>query len=178
MSWLEKPPAKGPKAPQHVDMMKLHRIATAAPGQLPPDVAKLIEIAPALQFDRWGNPLPLPPSDQHRLDRIAAIVGDPYARGRALLLSGELAPDEVDALATVRPVVYDILVQEATREMLEGEPPFQPWAEDVLDRLFRKPAPAVYEAAEEQKQPQPGSGKQQVPSTPAERREIAIRERR
>ena len=175
MSWLEKPPAKGPKAPQHVDMMRLHRMATSLP-QLPPDVAKLVEIAPALTFDRWGNPLPLSASDQHRLDRIAAVVGDPYARGRALLLSGELAPDEVEALATVRPVVYDILVQEATREMLDGEPPFQPWAEDALDRLFKKPAPLVYEAAEEQAQQQQAGGPK-VPSTPAERREIAIRER-
>jgi hypothetical protein len=176
MSWLDEPPRKGPKPPQHVDMMKLHRIASSSAGPLPPDVAKLIEIAPPLQFDRWGNPLPLSGDDQHRLDRIAAVVGDPYARGRALLLSGELAPDEVEALATARPVVYDILVQEATREMLENRPPFQPWAEDVLERLFRRPPPLVYEVAEEQKQ-QKGPGGQKLPATPAERREIAIRER-
>lgn len=186
MSWMKQDPAKAPPVAPHVDLMRLHALAQAiaalappeVPNPLPPDIATLIELSPALQVDKWGQPLPLAQSEQFRLNRVAAVIADPYDRTRALLLSGELAPDEVDAVRKGRPAVYALLSQEATRELMATPPPILPWADVALGTLFQRPAPEVYA---EKQQPQQQGGQsmgRKPPSTVAERREIGIRERR
>lgn len=185
MSWMKEDPAEAPPVAGHVDLLRLHSMAAAvaalAPPEvanpLPPDIAALIELAPALEVDKWGQPLPLAQSEQFRLNRVAAVIADPYDRTRALLLSGELAPDEVDAVRKGRPAVYALLREEATRELMATPPPILPWADVALGTLFQRPAPEVY-AEKQAAQPGGGPAGRKPPSTVAERREVAIRERR
>ncbi len=178
-SWLKRDPAEGPPQAPRVDLIQIHRAADAMAmvGPLPAEVTTILDLAPVAQFDRWGGPLPLSEAEQFRLDRLAAVIASPYDRTRKLLLSGELAPDEVEAVRGARPAVYAVLSEQATREMLETTPPFMPWADNALGVLFQRPAPEVYAEAQQPKQ-QGGKGGRTPPSTPAERREIAIRERR
>lgn len=124
--------------------------AAVAAGQAPRPVALYIRAhAPKLQLDKWGEPLPLSAVDQDRLDRMFAVIASPYDRSLALMKSGLLAPDEVDAVQAVHPEIYSLLVDVAKRQMLEADPPYPVWAESMLSTLFGQPAAKVYGGAAE-----------------------------
>ena len=186
--WLKKrsPPA-GPPAPGHVDhadlLDQLHekqRLGIATPAML-----FLQEKAPPEARDKWGQPLPLSAYDQERLDQMVAIMAAPYERGQALLHAGMITPGEVDALIRVYPEIYAILEQEAVDDMMAHPPPYPAWSETTLGVLFGVAAAKVYGGGtpelpkQESLQGAPRKGTEaEVPSTPSERREVAVREMR
>lgn len=185
--WLKQDaPGPGPKPPARTDLMSFYRFVDQtmqqSGGQLPPDVAYLLKVAPVAAEDRWGMPLPLSENEQNRLDRLAAVMASPLVRGRLLLISGQLGPDEVEALVAGRPEAYAVLVHEATREVLEAGPPIAAWAEAQLAILFGRPAGQVFtgEKAPAEQQAAGNGGRPGgavVPfGTPADRREVAVRE--
>lgn len=131
--------------------------------------------APPVPMDQWGLPLPISPLQQDYLDRVFAVLADPM-RARALLHSGQLLPDEVEPIATVFPEVYASLIEEATDDMIDAKPPFPAWAEGVLGILFQRPAASVYNPAGEAQGKPPGGKLDAQSGTPADRRELAVRE--
>jgi hypothetical protein len=150
-----------------------------AAGQLTGAAAYLHELAPVLEVDKWGEPLPLSPSDQNALDRVFAVLSEPYARGKALLTSGLLAPDEVDALIDVYPDIWQRLCKEAADDMARTPPPYVGWAEDTLSVLFKMPPERVFaEGPPPAPMPKTESLEAKVgtTATPADRRETAVRE--
>jgi hypothetical protein len=181
-TWLKQPaPGKGPKPPARIDLIALHRHANqlGAVGTLPPDLQALLKAAPVMPTDRWGMPLPLSENEQAKLDRIGAVIASPLLRGRQLLVAGQLGPDEVQAIVDARPTAYAILLQQATDEVLAAGPPIAPWAEAQLAILFGRPAGQVFTdpEAEARQAKASGAGGGPVPfGTPADRRELAVRE--
>lgn len=182
--WLkQRTPPKSPPMPGHVNAAHLRAVAAQleARGALTPAVSYLAEKAPVLETDKWGQDLPLSPADQDRLDRIFAVVAEPLARGRALLVSGLLAPDEVDALMAVHPDVWQALTQQAFGEMARTPPPYPGWAEATLSVLFGIPADQVFtQGAPPAPKPRDSKidGGPATSGTPADRRESAVREQR
>lgn len=181
--WLKRPsPEKGPPAPASVNIEVLwakleesRRRGTATPAE-----SYLAIKAPPIQLDDWGQPLPLTAMDQDYIDRVFAILANPFERGRALLHSGRLCPDEVEPIAVVYPEVWQVLAEDATNDMYDsGGPPFPAWAETSLGVLFQKPASAVYnpKPADEPTAGSAPHGKVKPPeATQADRRELAVRE--
>ncbi len=134
--------------------------------------------APRQSVDKWGDPLPLSAVDQDRLDRTFALLVSPLERGRALLVSGELIPQDVSALRMTNPDVLLALQQHAEMEMASNGPPYAAWAEASLSYLFERPA-AVALAAPDQPAPGKGGGKQPGPGalpTPVDRLDPAVRQ--
>lgn len=180
--WLKRPhPGKGPPAPASVNIETLWAKleASRARGTQTPAETYLSIKAPALEFDAWGEPLPLSAMAQDYLDRVFAVLLSPFERGEALLHSGRLCPDEVEPISVVFPEVWATLVERATDDLFEaGGPPLPAWAETSLGILFQKPASAVYNP-----KPQDGAsagtaptGKVKPPEpTQADRRELAVR---
>jgi len=155
--------------------------ATEEAAQATPLSVYLRQNAPPLQVDRWGDPLPLSAVEQDRLDRMWAILAAPRERGRALIVSGALAPDEVDALQAVYPDVWSELAGQAYREMIATPPPYPGWVEATLDVLFGVPASQVYTkgppAPRQQLNDQSKlTGGPSALGTPSDRRETAVRQ--
>ena len=182
-SWLKGPPAKAPPVPGHVNIETLMGTADQleAQGMVTPALTYIRTNGPQQEIDKWGEPLPLSSVDQARLDRLFAILSEPYARGRALLLAGMLIPDEVDALMNVYPDVWMTLATQAWNEMHVTHPPYPLWAETTLGVLFAKPADVVFtgpspKAPDQQAQAE-GTGirTNPAPGTQADRREAAVR---
>ena len=186
--WLKKrsPPA-GPPAPGHVDHADLldqihekEQLKIATPALL-----FLKAQAPPQTVDKWGQPYPLSTFDQERLDQLVAIIAAPYERGRALVRAGMITPSEVDALAQVYPDVLGVLENEVVQDMLDHPPPYPSWSEATIGVLFGVPAAAVYGQGTPkvpERQSLQGTANKgteaEVPSTPSERREVAVREMR
>lgn len=137
---------------------------------------------PPLEVDDWGQPLPLSSDEQDFVDRIFAILAAPADRGRALLTSGALAPDEVDAIQAVYPRVWMDLAQQAWREMIETPLPYPGWVEDVLGVLFGVEATTIYTSGPPAAPPKQQAGEQSLTGGPdgagtsADRRDTAVRE--
>jgi hypothetical protein len=126
-------------------------------------------------MDQWGMPLPISSQQQDYIDRVFAVLADP-TRCKALLHSGQLCPDEVEPLATVYPEIYETIVEDAMGDMRAAKPPFPAWAEGVLGILFQKPAATVYNPSSEANGKPPGGKMDKQAGTPADRRELAVRE--
>jgi hypothetical protein len=134
--------------------------------------------APPVPLDQWGAPLPLSAMDQDALDRLVAILRSPQERGEALIHSGQLAADERDAIMLVYPEIYATLTEHTKRDLLDNPPPWPAWVESTVETLWMKPASVVYNPGSE-KEATPPTGQVKAPEgTPADRREIAVRERR
>lgn len=187
MSWCKrKEPGKQPAQPTHIDVVELNRriqaIAQAAPPgtPLPVELQVLLDACPPLRLDRWGEPLPFSDPEQFRIDRVGAILADPINRGRSLIRSSSMGPDEVQAMATGRPEDYRFLKQEVLRDVLVAGPPLPLWVESQLAIFYQRPVSQVLTTEEpEAPKPSPGKSGGEVPfGTPAERREQAVREER
>ena len=134
--------------------------------------------APPIELDDWGQPLPLSSMQQDYLDRVFAILVNPFERGEALLHSGRLCPDEVEPIAVVYFEIWETLVDRAMNDMFSsGGPPFPAWAETSLGILFQKPASSIYNPKpDEPTAGSPPHGKVKPPEpTQADRRELAVR---
>lgn len=183
MSWLTEPPESKPPEPGHVNLVGLMGAISAqeVAGTSTPAGSYLRAHAPKLEVDRYGQPIPLSAVDQDRLDRMFAVLAAPYDRTRALMVSGLLSPDEVDAVKATFPEVYSVLVNQATREIMESDPPWRVWAETTVGILIGMPAAQIYGGTpEKQEGPAPGPPKRgkvetQSQATQADRREIAVR---
>ena len=182
MTWLKQPsPPKGPPSPPRIDVRALAiNIATvdASGEDLPPSADYLRDFGPRTAYDKWGQPLPLSSMEQDRLDRITAVLIEPMVRGTALLHSGQLIPSEVAAIKTVHPEVWADMVEAAVLDMGKARPPFSAWAEAVLSVLFEKPASDMYGPPESEEAVKArGGAVAKQPGTPADRRELAVRNR-
>jgi hypothetical protein len=180
--WLKRPhPGKGPPMPASVNIEILEakieearRMGIQTPAQTYLQVNK-----PVVALDEWGQPLPLSSMQQDYLDRVFAVLVSPMERGRALLHSGRLCPDEVEPLVTVYFEIWQTLVEQATADMLANPPPYPAWAEATLGVLFQKPASAMYNPTPEKTIGSPPRGQVKAPEgTQADRRELAVREQR
>lgn len=186
MSWIKaETPAKPPGSPPHIDVQQLYRHASDVQqtGQLPRPTAVLLASAPTVQFDRWGQPLPITAPQQARLDRIGAILADPIYRPRALLKCGQLGPDEVGALIAGRPAEYARLCADVMHDMVVAGPPLAGWMESQLAILFQRPSAEILTTALPEDGPQQGPqrtghGLSKPFGTPSDRREIAVRQAR
>ena len=188
MSWCKRQqPGKPPAPPRHMDVVELHRLVQEAqsfapPGTpVPPEMQTLLDAAPPLRLDRWGMPLPLDLPAQYRLDRVAAILADPINRGRSLIRSGQIGPDETAAMLAGRPADYMVLKREVLRDVIVAGPPLPQWVEATLAIFFQRPASQLLAMPQPEAPPKPsgGPGPREVPfGTPAERREQAVREER
>lgn len=185
-SWLKsKEPAPAPAAPRRIDTAALHRYAedVKRTGPLSPQLAALVAAAPPDVLDRWGVPLPLADAAQARLDRIGAILADPWHRPRALLRAGQLGPDEVQAMQDGRPDELKQLAAAVELEMVQAGPPLPQWVESQLAILFQKPSNLILQGGPDkdesprEKTPAPPSGSKGFgpDGTPADRRELAVR---
>lgn len=180
--WLRKEtPPSGPPMPGMVDAQvftdALSRVRSI--GVSTPADEYVFSKIPVQELDQWGNPLPLAPLAQDTLNRIFAIIAAPQVRGTALLHSGQLIDDEVDAIEAVFPDIYVMMVERAKNDMLTYEPPYPAWVEAQLGILFRKPAATVYRPEGETKPPEPRIGNLKRPdATQADRRELSVREGR
>ena len=182
--WLRQttPPA-GPPEPAHVDFEKFWAAMESerSVGINTPAMGYLATVAPSLadNVDQYGIPTPLSDLEQFDLDRLVAIMVSPYERGRALLHAGQLAPDEVDAIAAVFPDVLAVLQDEALDDMLNAPPPYPSWVEEVLGILFQKPASTVYAVAtskgDAEMTHQPKGKFDREQPTQAERRDAGVR---
>lgn len=179
--WLKKEtPQAGPPRAGHVDYDELvkkieeqRRLGIAGP------VAEYMDkVRPPQQFDQWGEPLPLSALDQDRLDRTFAILAGPMERGTALLHSGQLIDDEVDAIEAVYPGIYVLIVERAKNDMFATDPPYPAWAEAQLGILFRKPASSVYSPKPAEEMPTYRAAPKSPEGTQADRRELSVREGR
>lgn len=179
-SWLKGKQQAAPAEPPHVDYQNL---LIANQGRKSRSVAYILKNGPQQTFDEWGQPLPLSSVGQYDLDRLVAVLKNPITRIRDLMLSGLLNSDEVASVKAVHPDIYDMVTQAAVRDMLETKPPFQIWAQGVLDILFQKPATQMYAEANQadptkpdQPQGSPTLGMPNALPTPTDRRETAVRE--
>lgn len=182
-AWLKQAsPPDGPPSPPRIDVraMAINIAQVDGSGEgLPPAAEFLRDFGPRPAYDRWGQPLPLSSQEQDRLDRMVAVLVSPDARGTALLHSGQLVPSEVAAIKTVHPEVWADMIEKAVKDMGKAGPPFAPWAESTLSVLFEKPASEIYGQTEEEPHPSQGGSpphEQRFKGTPADRRELAIRE--
>jgi hypothetical protein len=185
VSWLQEPAAPAPPEPGHVNVEWLMQMLQSKETPTLAD-QYLMTKAPRAQLDKWGDPLPLSPPDQDRLDRVFAVIASPYDRTRALLRAGMLAPDEVDAVVASFPEIYGELEREAIKDMVTTAPPYQVWAEIALGVLFQKPAADV---ANPQAAAPPGGKGDGKPgkaaaamasgmATQADRRDVEVREQK
>ncbi len=170
--WMKREkPGPRPKDPPHVDVMtaieKLNQASKAGP--LPPPILYLQSQLPEVAFDRWGRPLPLSIAKQERLDRLVAIMADPYHHGRELLLSGRLDIIEATALRDGHPDVYAAMRTQVEAELAMAGPPLPPWSDGVLGVFFGRDAAVVYNEGDEAHKPEGGAagGKAPLP-TPAD----------
>lgn len=151
-------------------------------GQSVPALEFLRAVCPRAQLDKWGEPLPLSAPDQARIDRLHAVAVDPAGRGEALIRSGTLDPGEAECIARAAPLTYVELVRRARFDMASTEPPYAPWAEQTLSILFGEPAARAYQEPPQPPaaQPKPSSTKddEDTGATPADRREISVRQRK
>lgn len=183
-TWLKRPqpdPKVAPAAPASVDIEKMWGIIEGkrALGIQTPAQAYLALKAPAQPLDQWGMPLPLSSMDQDKLDRIFAMLADPHGRTVALLHSGRLCPDEVEPVATVFPEVWETICQRTQDEMIANPPPYPAWSEATIGVLFQKPAASVYNPVPEKPMGSPPHSPVKAPeATQADRRELAVREKR
>jgi hypothetical protein len=170
--------------PAPVDATELMGAAAEAEqrGQSSPALAFLRTVCPRVQLDKWGQPLPLSDPDQARIDRLYAVALDPAGRGQALIRSGTLDPGEAECLAVTAPQAYGELAAGARLEMAQTPPPYAQWAEQTLSILFGEPAAKAYQEPPQQpaSQGKPSGGKddQDTGATPADRREISVRQRK
>lgn len=156
MLWLKNPkPAKAPPAPKTIELLAITTGLAQAP-MLSPSMAYLQDHLPEQPLDRWGQPLPLSSVQQDRLNRLVAVLANPYERGMALLKSGTLDTIETNALREGTPEVYARINQEARMDMIQAGPPISLWAEAVLGVLFGRDAAIVY--GESDQAPNPRSG--------------------
>ena len=187
--WLKAPrPGKGPPSPGHVDIDLLRRQANAlaARGMTTAAMEYLDEKGPKINIDKWGRPLPLCRVDQDRLNRLFAIMAAPFERGWALVVSGQLSPAEVDAIQYVAPEVWVVMRDRIVHDMIEAGPPFPSWVVAQLDVFFGESTATVFETAQGDVAAQElgqssGGGRLPLPGphgTPADRRELAVREER
>lgn len=180
--WLRKEtPPDGPAMAGAIDAAvftdKLSALRTM--GISTPAEEYVFNKIPKQDLDQWGNPLPLSPLSQDTLDRIFAIMAAPLERGTALLQSGQLIDDEVDAIEAVFPDVYMMMMERVRNDMLTYEPPYPAWVEAQIGILFRKPASAVYRPESTTAPPEPRIGGLKTPQgTQADRRELSVREGR
>lgn len=176
--WLKKvTPQAGPPMAAHVDHQTLlEQLAEKrAMGINTPALAYLWAMTPPQELDEWGMPLPLSSMQQDAMDRLVAVLASPFERGTSLLHSGQLAPDETDALIAAFPDLYGVMVGRARADMIAAKPPFPAWAEAQLGIFFRRPAATVY-ATPESKPATPEPRQLKNPEgTQADRRELAIR---
>jgi hypothetical protein len=151
-------------------------------GRVVPALEFLRTVCPRVQLDKWGQPLPLSEPDQARIDRLYAVAVDPAGRGEALIRSGTLDPGEAECIARSAPQTYAALVQRARLEMASTPPPYAPWAEQTLSILFGEPAARAYQdppsPATAQAKPSGTKDDQDTGATPADRREISVRQRK
>jgi hypothetical protein len=146
-------PGPAPARPAHVELLQLNTVIAhqAGGGALPDDLRYLQQFAPTLLTDEYGEPLPLPITDQERLDRQVAVLREPFVRGRQLVTSGTLDTDEADALRLGAPDEYQGICDDASAAIINEGPPFPAWASGVLGILFGKDAAVVYgEGAKDQ----------------------------
>ncbi len=178
MIWFrrERPP-EGPPRPPHIDLEALmgELVGMEARGISSREMAYLRANAPRQSIDKWGQPLPLSTVDQDRLDSAFALLVSPLERGRSLLTSGQLGPDEVSALKATNPEVLQALREQAQLEMVEHGPPFAAWAEAALSYLFEKPA-AQYAAEQPEKAGGRNAANPGAPPTPVDRLEVSVRQ--
>lgn len=189
-SWIKSPkPAAAPPPARKIDVAALHRHAqdVQRTGAMPPQLAALVAAAPPDVLDRWGMPLPLAAPAQARLDRIGAILADPWHRPRALLRAGQLGPDEVKAMQDGRPQELQRLADATRMEMITAGPPLPQWVEAQLAILFQKPSDKILTAGGPDKDETPSKTTAKPPAgqsaddslmtrgTPSDRRELAVR---
>jgi hypothetical protein len=179
--WLKKAtPQAGPPMPGHIDYETLTKQIEEKMrlGLMTPAAEYLWMKAPRAALDQWGDELPLSAMQQDQLDRMFAILAGPMERGTALLHSGQLIDDEVDAIEAVFPGVYVLLVEAAKDDLFKSGPPLPAWAEAQLGILFRKPASAVYSPTPTEKPPSFNAAPKSPEGTQADRRELSVREGR
>jgi len=182
LTWLNGEPAKLPPEPADVDLVREYGEAEDV-GRQSLALTYFREHAPKLPTDMWGLPLPLSHVDQDRANRLWAILVSPLHRGRALMRSGAILKDEAAALHEVYPDVWLMLDDELRAAMVSGKPPFPAWAEALIGTWFNLP-PKVAFAQAQDKAKGGGDGKEKSTTagdtalpTPADRRELAVRER-
>jgi hypothetical protein len=149
MSWLHLPPAPPPPMPPRISLEDLMgRLAEKETiGQGTPAGAYLRLTLPVLRLDKWGQPLPLSDVDQDRVDRLCAIMQDPWTRVRSLLRAGMLLAEEVDAVKAAFPEVFSALADQVLRDMMESAPPYREWAETTIGVLFGLPPAELLRSA-------------------------------
>lgn len=118
-----------------------------AMGEGTPASAYLRLTLPIIKLDKWGAPLPLSDVDQDRVDRLCAIMEDPWGRARALLRAGMLLAEEVDAVKVAFPEVFTALVEQTLRDMMDSAPPYREWAETTIGVLLGLPPAELLRSA-------------------------------
>lgn len=180
MTWLNAPqPPSLPPTP-HVQLAAmLGAIAEQeAAGMTTPAVQFLRMVAPKEEVDKWGQPLPLAKATQDRVDRIFAVLSDPYARVMRLVRAGELIGDEVVAIKTAFPDVYAQVVEAVARDLMHSTIPLRAWAEGTLTVLLEMPPAQVVQLQTTQPaKPKPGTPEKtpDMSGTAADRRDIGVR---
>lgn len=160
MVWCSKPkPAKAPPTPRNITpgMLAVIRAAVSKFPTVPANVYLKAHL-PVEEFDRWMQPLPLSIVQQDRLNRMMAVILAPIDRGRALLLSGTLDTLECEAIKEAHPDAYQILKDQAVREMVQSGGSLPQWSEAVLGVLFQRDAAHVFVEEKTDKEGKPLSG--------------------
>lgn len=148
-----------------------------------PASAYLRLMAPTVKLDKWGMPLPLSDVDQDRIDRLVAVLDDPWTRARSLLRAGMLLAEETDAVKTAFPEVYTALAGQVLRDLMESPPPFREWAETTIGVLLGlPPAELLKSAGPTPEQQAESAATSQAPGklpgaqgTAADRRDMGVR---
>lgn len=181
MTWLSSDPAPLPPEPADVDVTA--EVEAALGDKRSPALQYFAAHAPRIPLDTWGQPLPLARSEQEDANRLWALLVSPLHRGRALMRSGAILPSEAALLHDVYPDLWLLLDQELQEAMVRGKPPFPAWAESLIATWYAMPAAAAYSQAQEGQKggasPSRGGRKSNDTAlpTPADRRELAVRER-
>lgn len=179
MTWLSSDPAPVPPEPEDVDLLREYGEAEEK-GSASLALSYFREHAPKLPTDMWGLPLPISRVDQDRANRLWALLVSPLHRGRALMRSGAILKDEAAVLHEVYPDIWLLLDDELRMAMVTGRPPFPAWAEALIGTWFNLPPKVAFAKAQDQAK---GGGKKASKAgdtalpTPADRRELAVRER-
>ncbi len=171
--WMKGKPTARPPRPAKVDLMAVrkHIDDQEKTGHIPASAAYLKGQLPEMLFDRWGAPLPLSIQKQERLDRLVAIMAEPFRRGRELLLAGYLDTLEANAIRDGHPDVYAAMSTQLQAELAIAGPPLPAWSESVLGVFFGRDAALVWNEGHEALKPTAGGkefpGKPPLP-TPAD----------
>ncbi len=170
--WMKEKPAARPPRPPKVDLMAVrqHIDDQEKTGHTPASASYLKSQLPPLVVDRWGQPLPLSIQKQERLDRLVAIVAEPFRRGRELLLAGYLDTIEANAIRDGHPDVYAAMSTQLQAELAIAGPPLPAWSESVLGVFFGRDVALVWNEGHEALKPTGGKefpGKAPLP-TPAD----------